>query len=84
MSSIPSTKKLCFPFNMPNFDITKFLSELPRVPLTKITQYKDAKCPIYQVVYLKEDPDTGYAEHLIRMPGCNQYVFSGSNLPLLS
>ena len=66
---------------MSNFDITKFLSELPRVPLTEITQYEDAKCPVCQVVYLEEDPDTGYAEQL---PGCKQYVFSESNLPLLS
>ena len=53
---------------MTTFDITKFLGQLPRVPPNEIDEDEERICPVCRVEYLDEDPDTGYAEHPVRLP----------------
>ncbi|KAL2038626.1 hypothetical protein N7G274_008674 [Stereocaulon virgatum] len=53
---------------MTTFDITKFLGQLPRVPPNEMNQDEERICPVCRVEYLDEDPDTGYAEHPVRLP----------------
>ena len=57
---------------MDDFDITRFLRELPRVALEDVPA-ENCKCPICQTEYLEEDPDSGYTEHPIILP-CNHII----------
>ncbi len=57
---------------MDEFEITRFLRELPRVALGDVPS-ESCKCPICQIKYLEEDPDSGYTEHPIMLP-CNHII----------
>lgn len=51
-----------------SFDITKFLSGLPRIDVKDIAGEHDSNCPVCAIRYGDEDPDTGFHEHAIRLP----------------
>ena len=57
---------------MDGFEIARFLRELPRVTLEDVPA-ESCNCPICQIKYLEEDPDTGYTEHPIILP-CNHII----------
>ena len=57
---------------MDGFEIARFLRELPRVALGDVPT-ESCKCPICQIKYLEEDPDSGYTEHPIMLP-CNHII----------
>ena len=57
---------------MDDIEIARFLRELPRVALEDVPS-ESCKCPICQIKYLEEDPDSGYTEHPIMLP-CNHMI----------